>query len=189
MSDKTPNRKLACLPNTQILWKYGSIFSQLWLLYPVLRYFDTTGTSHLIPFLWAFSFIPMTWTSTLSCPIQCSLMNPKSPPACVSCMCQMNVFKMYCIVFHPKSGSPYLVSSQLIQARKRGMICLSCFRTSNGSSSPITPKSFRNMSLPSLFFCGCFCSYRHLPGLLWNNLIDYFPIFYYSNSSSCCSCL
>lgn len=64
MSDKAPlvekwGEKVDFLPNTPVLLKYGSIFSQLWLLYyRVLKYSATSGTSHSIPFLCAISFIP-----------------------------------------------------------------------------------------------------------------------------------
>lgn len=129
MSDKTSNRKLAYLPNTQILCKYGSIFSQLWLLYPVLRYFDTIGTFNFIPFLWTFSLIPMTWTSTLSSLIQRFLMNSTSPLAClihVSNHCAQSL--LHC--FPSQIWFSLSVSSQLSKPEKGGIIL--CFCTSMG---------------------------------------------------------
>lgn len=171
------------------VWKY--LFSiMVIILCPVLRNSNTTGSSHFTLSLGSLihssdlNFYPL-WDCSL---IQCSPMNPTSLPGYLIRMSNQHVQSLLCC-FPSQIWFSSSVSRQLPKQEKGGVILCSYFCTSTGLSSLVTPKSFINMSLPLLFFCDCFCSYHHLPGLLQNNSIDYLLVFCYPNSSSYCSWL
>lgn len=157
------NSKLAFLPNTQIRWKSGSIFSQLWLLYDIPCWNTLIFQELLILTLSSGSLLhsyDLCCHSLKSYPVLSRW--PKILPACLKGLLNQHV-PVYIIGFHPK----WILHSRIqpaIWARKRESYSFLVFCASHGLSSPVTPKSCITMSL-SYFHWECFCSssYHHMP--------------------------
>lgn len=110
-----PDRKIAFLPNTQISWKYRCIFSQLWLLYYTLCS-DTLILQELILhpfFVLSHSFLLPSKVSTPS-----ALLWTQHLYLCFSYVYQINMSKVYVIVFHPKTGPPHQYPASYLSKKK-----------------------------------------------------------------------
>lgn len=112
-----PDRKMAFLPNTQILWKYRWIFSRLWLLYYTL----CSDTLILQEFLILHPFFVLSHSFLLPSKVSAPSTVPWTQHLCLcffSYLYQINKSKVHVVAFHPKSGLPHQYPASYLSQKK-----------------------------------------------------------------------